>query len=279
MMSVFPRPRVLFTVLSLFLFTFPLAAQPAVTLEGLLAAPFPSELLASSTGGKLAWVQNALGVRNVWVAEPQEYRGRPITRYTGDDGQSISGLEWTPDAKTIVYVRGGSANRQGESPNPTSDPAGTEQALWRVSLDGGEPVKIGAGSGAAVSPRGDGVAFVRKGQIHWAPFEAGKEPVQWVQARGNARQLRFSPDGSKLAFVSGRGDHSFLGRYDVAGKKVRWIAPTVESDTDPVWSPDGTRVAFLRIPAAKTLTLFRSNPTAAQPWSRARRITFMVPSV
>lgn len=259
------RSRVVLFALALF--AAPLAGQPAVTLEGLLAAPFPSELLAAPTGGKLAWVQNALGVRNVWVAEPPEYRGRQVTRYASDDGQSISGLEWTPDAKTVVYVRGGSANRQGESPNPTSDPAGAEQAVWRVSLDGGEPVKIGAGSGAAVSPKGDGVAFVRKGQIYWAPFEAGKEPVQWVQARGNARQLRFSPDGSRLAFVSDRGAHSFLGLYDVAGKSVRWIAPTVDSDNDPVWSPDGTRVAFLRVPASKQLTLFRSNRSAAQPWS------------
>ena len=28
------------------------------------------------------------------------------------------------------------------------------------------------------------------------------------------------PDGSKLAFVSHRGDHDFLGVYDVAAKKA-----------------------------------------------------------
>ena len=266
-MPVFPRPRVLLFVFALSLSSLPLAAQPAVTLEGLLASPFPSELLAAPIGGKLAWVQNAKGVRSVWVAEPPEYRGRQVTRSSEDDGQSISGLEWTPDAKTIVYVRGGGANRQGDHPNPASDPAGAEQSIWRVSLDGGEPVKIGAGSGIAVSPRGDGIAFVRRGQIYWAPFEGGKEPVQWVQARGSARQLRFSPDGSRLAFVSDRGAHSFIGLYDVAGKKVRWLGPSVDADSDPVWSPDGTRVAFLRIPASKKLTLFRSNRSAAHPWS------------
>jgi dipeptidyl aminopeptidase/acylaminoacyl peptidase len=267
-MPVYPRLRVLLTVLLLFLSSLSAAAQPpAVTLEGLLAAPFPSELLAAPSGGKVAWVQNAKGVRNVWVAGPPEYRGRQVTRYTADDGQAIGGLEWTPDAKTILYVRGGGANRQGEIPNPTSDPAGAEQAIWRVFLEGGEPVKIGAGSGVAVSPRGDGIAFVRKGQIYWAPFEAGKEPVQWVQARGNARQLRFSPDGSKLAFVSGRGDHSFAGVYDIAGKMVRWLAPSVDSDSNPAWSPDGTRVAFLRIPASKKVTIFRSKRSADHPWS------------
>jgi dipeptidyl aminopeptidase/acylaminoacyl peptidase len=258
------RPAALAVVL--LLSRLPADAQPAVTLEGLLSAPFPAELLAAPAGGKLAWIQNARGIRNVWVAEPPEYRGRQVTRYTKDDGQSLGGLEWMPDAKTLVYVRGGGANRQGDVPNPTSDPQGAEQAVWRVSLDGGEPVRIAAGSGAAVSPRGDGVAFLRGGKVFWAPFAGGMEPVQWVQVRGNARQPRFSPDGSKLAFVSGRGDHSFIGLYDVTATSLRWIGPSVDGDGNPAWSPDGSRLAFLRTPASTKVTLFHPNPSA-QPWS------------
>ncbi|HKI06331.1 MAG TPA: prolyl oligopeptidase family serine peptidase [Thermoanaerobaculia bacterium] len=260
------RPRFALAAV-LLLAGLPLAAQQtAITLEGLLSAPFPAELLASPAGGKLAWIQNAKGVRNVWVAEPPEYRGRPVTRYTADDGQSIGGLEWTPDAKTLIYVRGGGANRQGDVPNPTSDPAGAEQALWRVPLDGGESVRIAEGSGVAVSPRGDGIALVKGGEILWAPFADKPVPVRWVQVRGSARQLRFSPDGSKLAFVSSRGDHSFIGLYDVAAKTLRWIDPSVDTDNDPVWSPDGSRLAFRRTPASTKVTLFHPNPSA-QPWS------------
>lgn len=245
----------------------PLAAQtPAVTLEGLLSAPFPSELLASPTGAKLAWTQNAKGVRNVWVAEPPEYRGRQVTKYSADDGQAIGGLEWTPDAKGLIYVRGGSANRQGDIPNPTSDPAGAEQVIWRVALDGGEPVRIGAGTGAIVTPRGDGAAFVSKGDVYWAPFAEKSEPVAWIKDRGGAGELHFSPDGSKLAFVSRRGDHSFIGVYDVAAKALRWIEPSVDSDSDPAWSPDGSRLAFLRVPASSKVPIFHPN-TSAQPWS------------
>ncbi|HEX4963708.1 MAG TPA: prolyl oligopeptidase family serine peptidase [Thermoanaerobaculia bacterium] len=251
----------------------PRVGRPAaVTLEALLAAPFPSELLASPTGGKLAWVQNAGGVRNLWVAEPPGYKGRQVTRYTLDDGQQLGGLEWTPDAKSLIYVRGGGANRQGDVPNPTSDPAGAEQAVWRIQLDGGEPKKIAEGHGAAVSPKGDGVAFLSHGKALWAPFATKEEkgskdkPVPWLSVRGGARQLRFSPDGSKLAFVSDRGDHGFVGVYDVAAKSLRWMAPSVDSDADPAWSPDSKRLAFLRNPAASKVTLFHPN-ASGEPWS------------
>ena len=246
----------------------PIAAQqPDVTLEGLLSAPFPTELLASPTGAKVAWIQNAKGVRNVWMAEPPEYKGRQVTRYTADDGQAIAGLEWMPDAKTLIFVRGGGANRQGEIPNPTSDPAGAEQVIWRVSLAGGEPVKIAPGSGVAVSPKGDGIAFVRQGGAFWAAFGAKGEPLQWIKVRGGSANLRFSPDGTKLAFVSRRGNHGFVGVYDVAAKAVRWMSPSVDSDSNPAWSPDGKRLAFLREPASSSISLFQPHLTAPQPWS------------
>jgi dipeptidyl aminopeptidase/acylaminoacyl peptidase len=260
-----------------------LAASPPVraagpALEQILAAPFPSEMLASPGGGKLAWVLNVRGVRNLWVAEPPDYRGRQVTRYDKDDGQAIGGLEWTPDAKTILYVRGSGSNRQGEVPNPTSDPAGAEQVVWRVALDGGgpgEPVKIGLGSGVAVSPRGvggggDGLALVHGGKIFWAPLGGpADKPVEMtplVQSRGTSKQLRWSPDGSRLAFISDRGDHALLGIYDRTAKTLRWVSPSVDHDQDPVWSPDGSRIAFLRMPASSRVTLFHSN-LAGPPWS------------
>src|SRR4051794_39624875 len=104
------RPTFL-AVFAVLLSSLALAAQtsgkpPTVTLEGLLSAPFPEELLASPTGAKLAWIEDMRGARNVWVAEPPEYKGRQITHYTEDDGQDVGGLEWTPDARTLIYVRG-----------------------------------------------------------------------------------------------------------------------------------------------------------------------------
>jgi dipeptidyl aminopeptidase/acylaminoacyl peptidase len=166
----------------------------------------------------------------------------------------------------VVFVRGSSENRQGEVPNPTSDPAGTEQALWCVTVDSGKVRKIGTGDSPAISPRGGHVAFIKRGQVYWARLDTAAEPVQLIHARGEAGSLRWSPDGSKLAFVSGRSDHAFLGVYDVGSKSVRYVDPSVDRDSNPVWSADGTRIAFIRTPSAVEPRLFRPQRSAL-PWS------------
>lgn len=246
--------------------SFSVAAQRgAVTIESIMSAPFLSDMRAAPSGERVAWVQNASGVRNIFIAEAPDFRARNITNYRMDDGQDITNLVWTPDARTILFVRGGDANRQGDVPNPTSDPAGVEQTIWRVSLDGGEPVRISAGNNPTVSPRGDMVVLTRRGQIYSASLNGSGEPAQLIRARGAARSLRFSPDGSRLAFVSARGDHSFIGVYDFSSQTLRFIAPGIDDDIEPAWSSDGRQIAFIRIPASTTGSLFRA-VRRAQPW-------------
>src|ERR671939_437220 len=110
------------------------AQQRAFTLEQVLSPPFPSELVAAPTGGLVAWVFNSAGARNVWVAAPPDYKARQVTSYTLDDGQEIIELAWTPDARAIVYVRGGEPNDKGEYPNPTLEPRGVEEAVWMAGV-------------------------------------------------------------------------------------------------------------------------------------------------
>src|SRR6266508_2214314 len=134
-----------------------LAAAPekkAFTLEQVLSAPFPDGLVASDSGARLAWVFDARGARNIWIAEPPEYKGRAVTVYAGDDGQELGDLAFTPDGASIVFVRGGDANRRGEYPNPKSIPEGAEQDIWIVGLDGTAPRKLAEGHSPAVSPAG-----------------------------------------------------------------------------------------------------------------------------
>ena len=52
-------------------------ADPArFSLEQILSAPFAADIVASPTGRAFAWVSNAKGRRNVWLAEARSDAGR-----------------------------------------------------------------------------------------------------------------------------------------------------------------------------------------------------------
>jgi Tol biopolymer transport system component len=197
-------------------------AQPngSFTLKQALSAPFNSDLVAAPTGGRFAWVANAEGRRNVWVAEPggSGYTSRQVTNYPADDGQDIGEVRWSQDGESLAYTRGGDLEfTEKPEPNPALLPAGIEQDVYLLSLKGGEPRKIGAGREPAFSPKGDTLAYVVKGQIWTVSLaDPNAKPEQVLHTRGHSGSLRWSPDGSALAFVSGRSDHGFVGVYSIA---------------------------------------------------------------
>lgn len=254
-------------VLILFFAACSVQAQERFTLEQLLSAPFPDNLVASKIGNRIAWTLDEQGKRNIWVAEGPEFKARRLTSYLEDDGQELSSLDFSTDGDTVVYVRGGGKNAAGQHPNPTSNPAGAEQAVWAVKWNGGEPKKIDAGH-SAKSGAGGWVAYTRDGQIWIAPLDGSTKPLQIV-ARGQNAEVEWSADGKKLAFTSARNDHSFIVVYDVESKTVKFLAPSVDSDESPRWSLDGKRIAFVRRPAEPRDTPqgYFIEPDRPHPWA------------
>ena len=173
------------------------------------------------------------------------------------------------DAASIVYVRGDSA--QGEEhpvPNPAWFPKGAKQQVWIVSANGGEPRLLGEGHAPAVSPDGKSVAYHCKGQLWSIRLDDPKAKPTSVAADARVGQAIFAgrPTARSLAFVSDRDDHSFIAVYTVATSAVAYLDPSTDLDTEPTWSPDSTRIAFLRIPPDKNALLFVPHRTAL-PWS------------
>jgi dipeptidyl aminopeptidase/acylaminoacyl peptidase len=247
-----------------------LSAQ-SFTLQQVLSAPFNSDLSASPAGKRFVWIANQEGKRNLWLAEAGAggYTSRALTHYDADDGQDIGDIAWTPDGESIVYVRGGDLEFPGHSaPNPALIPQGVEQDIWIVSVHADSaPRKIAEGRAPAVSPDGRTLAYVLKDQIWTIPLhDAGAKPAQLFYGRGKFDSLRWSPDGKLLAFVSDRGDHSFVGVFDLASQTIRYLDPQTEVDSDPAWSPDSAHIAFLRVPPDVSGLDFRPHRTAV-PWA------------
>ena len=242
-------------------------AQQPFTLEQVLSAPFPANLTASKSGERLAWTLDEQGHRNIWVAEGPGFAARRLTAYNEDDGGELSHLRFTPDGAAIIYVRGEGKNESGQYANPTSDPAGAEQAVWMISWSGGQPAKIDAGSSPCVSAQGI-IAYAKDGQIWVSSTAAGEKPKE-VAVRGKNEPVAWSPDGSRLLFISRRTDHNFIGVFDAKAQTVRFIAPSADWDTDPVWSLDGRKVAYVRVAsqARDAADRYYSEPDRATEWA------------
>lgn len=241
-----------------------LAAEKKQGLESFLNVPLASDLTTSEGGGKIAWLQTMRGARNIWIAEAPAYVGKAITSNSADDGQEISAIALSRDGRFIIYVRGGAPNRNGERPNPLHDPDGVEQAIWRISTEGGKAERLADGSSPAISPDGKQLAFIRQGQLHLMDLGQGASSPRRVQSNGIAGSPVWAPDGSKISFASERQTHGFIGIFSLSSNSIRYLDPSVDRDSGVVWSPDSTQVAFVRSPSPIARAYGEAPPA---PWS------------
>ena len=252
----------------------PAFAQKPFTIEQILSYSFSYGLASAKKADRIAWLEFEQGKRTVYTAAAPDFKPVRLANFMDDDGTDLTSLSISDDGSTVVFVLGSNPNRAGWVANPSQFPDGSEQAIWAVRSREANPFRLTAGASPALSPDGKWVVFAKDGQIYGVAVQPAlkktssttdEELKPLFRTWGTNSNPRWSSDSKKIAFVSDRQDHSFIGVYDLASRKITYLAPSVDRDTNPAWSGDGKRIAFIRRPGSAFAQIIAQAQTQGPP--------------
>ena len=244
-----------------------LGAVLAALVTVMAATAREAEASFPGTNGKIVFiskrttgtgVDNPTGDSEIFTINPDGTGLKQLTTNTGDDREPTL----SPDGQKIAY----------ESHHiQTSNPEGDFEVYVMRTSDGSGQINLSnnaggvADYGAAFSPDGTKVAYSSEG-IQTSNSQGDSE-VYRVNALDGTGQTNlsnngadvddydpaYSPDGTKVAYTSygkqtsnSQGDSEIyrMNTLDGLGKKNLSNNGSGVSDSNPVFSPDGTKVAY-----------------------------------
>ncbi|HEY2017166.1 MAG TPA: protein kinase [Bryobacteraceae bacterium] len=172
-------------------------------------------------------------------------RGGTPKQLTFDAKPKLSRLAWTADDREIVY----STEREFGG-----------AGLWRISVSGGEPRRLTGilpfAGNPSISPKGDRLAFTESWldtniyQSDGPGFTTSGNPGRFGEPKAAIASSRedhspsFSPDGTRIAFVSNRTSQSEIWTARRDGSGEMQLTHFNSFAGTPRWSPDGRWIVF-----------------------------------
>ncbi len=195
----------------------------------------------SPDGKQLFFMSDKSGAENIWSANATTGDAKQITHFT--NGRAL----WPTlsyNGKTILFERNFSiwslniANGKAEPVNIT---------LRGVpSTPGITHERLASWSNLALSPDGKKIAVDAHGEVFAASAKDGGEPQRLTTTDSAETDPQWSPDSTKLLYLSERDGGSSLYEYDFTTNSERALTHSADIDTSPTWSPDGRLIAYLR---------------------------------
>ena len=97
-----------------------------------------------------------------------------------------------------------------------------------------------------LSPKGERALFVARGDVFTVPIEKGSTRNLTDSSNAHDKHARWSPDGSKIAFISDRSgeEQLYLINQDGSGEPEQLTTRFTGMLFAPEWSPDSKKLAF-----------------------------------
>ncbi|MBL8270592.1 S9 family peptidase [Steroidobacter sp.] len=247
------------------------------------------ETAVSDAGQYAAWIEDG----ELVVATAPRFEVRRLLPAGGQP--ALSAIYPSPDGRTLFVVRGkytgcrgaAACREEAIAAAKGEPPKSDSRQLLTVDVVSGK-IELIASSTAVPKPlpfekslafAPDGRAFAYAEGKMLYEFRAGTDG-KWQRrallesddARHEASvrlsDISYSPDGSRVAFVSHRrAKQSYIAIVELDSLRSRYLKPGIFADTSPTWSRDSKRLAFLREPGNWTMKYRFTPATNVVPWS------------